>query len=424
MANHKTENGVVRVVRTRGIRKVAEQYLVPTLIMDATLPDRSILEKWFPSVVVVGNIEVPMPHAVIRQVLGAPVSKKKLGSERNLKAVRRLLLQRHIETGRGKVLVIAQKDIETALKAKGLPPTIAVEHFNAIAGLDGYKDVALLIALGRTQPEPAVVEEDAGALSGVEAVKAQVKPNQSRWYDKEVRGIRLRDGSGVAVSADVHPDPLAEAVRQQICEAELVQAVGRGRGVNRTADTPLAIDIVGDVVLPLTVDEAVEWEAPSLEVEMAIEGVWLASPVDMSRAWPQVWSTPQAAKDWLQRKMVVFPLIEESYQGKVYHLRYQPCGLKQRWRAAWVDPGVVPDARAWLEARLGPLAGFEITVIRFTLRAADYALAALDFATPPLSVRLPWSTPVVEEIFVTPEEVAALWKLPSVIEGGYLIMCW
>jgi hypothetical protein len=464
MANHKTENGVVRVVRTRGIRKVAEQYLVPTFIMDATLPDKSILEKWFPDVEVVGNIEVPMPHVNVRQVLGAPVSKKKLESERNLKAVRRLVLQRHIETGRGKVLVVAQKDIETALKAKGLPPTIAVEHFNAIAGLDEHKDVGLLITLGRTQPEPAAVEEDAGALSGVEPVKASLKPNQSRWYDKKVRGVRLRDGSGVAVSADQHPDPLAEAVRQQICEAELVQAVGRGRGVNRGPENPLAVDIVGDVVLPLTVDQVVEWQAPSLEVEMAIEGIWLESPADMSRAWPAVWATPQAAKDWQRKHTVVFPLIEESYQGLVYRVVYQRPGERQN--PAWVDPGVVPDPRAWLEARLGPLAGFEIVVIRFTLKANDFALGGLDFATPPLTVRpsphqkmcsaidaqppeyfagfgstkeswqdwraggegthsgsegqekLAWFTPVVEEIFPTPEELAALWKLPSVIEGA------
>ena len=36
----------------------------------------------------------------------------------------------------------------------------------------------------------------------------------------------------------------------------------------------------------------------------------------------------------------------------------------------------------------------------------------------PVQEKLPWSAPAVEEIFLTPEEVAALWKLPSVVEGG------
>ena len=54
---------------------------------------------------------------------------------------------------------------------------------------------------------------------------------------------------------EVHADPTAEAIRWSICEAELIQAMGRGRGVNRTAENPLQIDLLTDVVLPVTVDE-------------------------------------------------------------------------------------------------------------------------------------------------------------------------
>jgi hypothetical protein len=76
---------------------------------------------------------------------------------------------------------------------------------------------------------------------------------------------------------------------------------------------------------------------------------------------------------------VCFPLIE-YYQGKLHHLRYQPAGVKQRWRTAWADPSVV-DARAWLESRLGPLAGFELVEICFVLKVEDFSLGGLDFAT-------------------------------------------
>jgi len=268
-----------------------------------------------------------------------------------------------------------------------LPPEIATEHFNAISGVDEHKHVRLLMTIGRTQPGPEAVEEDAGALSGVEPVKAAVTPNQSRWYDKVTRGIRMRDGTGVAVVCDQHPDPLAEDVRWQVCEGELVQAIGRGRGVNRTAETPLAVDILGDVVLPVTVDEVQEWAAPGLEVEMVAEGIWLESPTDMSKAWPDDWATPMAAKNWLREHTVLFPLIDTYSQGKVHRVRYQHPGERQKWRLAWVDPAVVPDARAWLESRLGPLAGFEITVIRFALKAESFSVGGLDFATPTLTVR-------------------------------------
>jgi putative DNA primase/helicase len=336
--------------------------------MNATLPDESILKVWFPDVDKVGEIEVPMPHARVRHILGAPITKKKLTAKRNLRAMRRYILQRWVETGRGRTLVICQKDIEAALRATGLPTTIAVEHFNAIEGLDQYKDVRLLITVGRTQPEPAAVEADAGALTGIEPTKAAIRANRSPWYDRVIRGVRMRDGTGVGVECDRHPDELAEAIRYQICEAELMQAIGRGRGVSRTAETPLDVDILADVVLPITVDRIDDWRPPGLEVEMIAEGVWLKSAADMARAWPDVWATAQAARDWLKREQCGISLDNHTLQGKFHtvrllQVRYQRAGPKQHWHHAWVDPAVVPDARAWLAAQLGPLSGYEVVAV-------------------------------------------------------------
>jgi hypothetical protein len=431
LATKKTDDGVVKVVKTRGIHEIAGQYDdARFFLMDATLPAKVILEKWRPDVTVVGEIEVPAPHMRVRQVLGAPITLKKLAGPRNLAAMRRYILKRWVETGRGQTLVVCQKDIEPALKS-GLPAAIHVEHFNNVEGLDRYKDVQLLITIGRTQPKTMDVEADAGALSGVEPVKAGMKVTRSTWYDRVTRGVRMREGKGVAVTTDQHPDELAEAIRWQACEAGLMQAIGRGRGVNRTAANPLDVDVLADVVLPLIIDEVQEWTTPGLEIEPLAAGVWLESPADMARAWPGVWATAKAARDWLNLKSVDFPLIIDSIKGDstlfpLLRFRYQPAGVKQRWRLAWVDPAVVPDARAWLEARLGPLAGYEVaTVLVRMMRAVEHTVVPLDFATPAVSVRpgpgqekFAWATPVVEEIFLTPEEIAALWKLPAVIEGA------
>ena len=49
--------------------------------------------------------------------------------------------------------------------------------------------------------------------------------------------------NGVATKGDKHPDPFVEAVRWQIHEGELMQALGRARGINRTDETPLDIDL-------------------------------------------------------------------------------------------------------------------------------------------------------------------------------------
>src|SRR5262249_15994981 len=73
-----TDHGVARTVKTRGVKTIAEQYMVPTMIMDATLPSELILRKWFPYVEIVGRIEAPMPQVRVRQILGAPITEKKL----------------------------------------------------------------------------------------------------------------------------------------------------------------------------------------------------------------------------------------------------------------------------------------------------------------------------------------------------------
>jgi DEAD/DEAH box helicase len=361
-----------RVLRHRGVREIVKARKVPTLILDATLPDVSILRMWHPQVEVVADIEVEMPpHVHIRQVIGAPVSQRKLwgtkkkpAKEHNLKSIRRYILQRWLETDRQPMLVICQMDVEHWLKEAGLPDGIAVEHFNAISGLDQYKHVRSLILIGRTIPSPSVVEAFAGALTAVQPTKVATTGN---WYDRVTRGIRLADGNGIAVECDEHPDPMAEAIRYQICEAELLQALGRARGVNREPNEPLTVDIVSDVVLPATVNEAIPWTEPSPLVEMQVEGIVLTAPGDMAKAWPAVWATVDAAK-WMLEGLRALWRCGRGNQG-VFSIEYYTIGKtpslgllyrtafnKTRPVAAFFDPRMLPNPRLWLETRLGALA--------------------------------------------------------------------
>jgi hypothetical protein len=292
-----------RMIQHHGIAPIRKQWQAPTLIMDATLPGMPILQAYYPQVMLKAQIDAAMPYVRIRQILKAPVSARRLiktSSDINRKAIRRYVLERWLETGQQPTLVVCQKKVEEWLKASGLPETIAVEHFNNISGIDRYKDVHLVILIGRTIPGPEAVEIMAGALTGAEPSKTKKASSGIGWYDRVARGIRLANGTGVAVECDQHPDPAAEAVRWQICEGELVQALGRGRGVNRTINTPLDIDIVADVCLPVTVDEVRNWKEPNEVVEMAVEGIGLTSPVDMVRAWPNIWANTRAADRTLQ----------------------------------------------------------------------------------------------------------------------------
>jgi hypothetical protein len=357
-----------RVLKVRGVKPVRKSRQLPTFIMDATLPDISILRAWFPQVEIVADIDVAMPeHVHVTQILGAPVSKRRLfrwrkkepkDGARNLKAIRRLVLQWWLEHERRPMLVICQQAVEEWLKKAGLPDGIKVEHYNNISGLDRYKDVGSLLLIGRTIPWPARVEAYAGALSGHEPIKVPPK----KWYQPVARAIRMADGSGIAVEGcDQHPDPLGEHVRFQICEGEMLQALGRARAINRTAESPLQIGIVADVVLPITVNKVEVWQAPSRAMEPAEEGVMLFSPHDMAEVWPWIWKSVDEAKKTLAKIKASARRAGTRCQNGIYDsyipfrhgvaVLYQRAGRNQKLRPAAFDLLKQPIPRKWFEEK-------------------------------------------------------------------------
>jgi putative DNA primase/helicase len=384
------------VLRIRGVRPVLDARMVPTMLLDATLPSELILQKFYPQVDVVSDVQVEMPHVRVRQVLGAPVSQNKLwgteedpSKEHHLHAVRRYILQRWLEINgprlwaeecqreldpklrRKPMVVICQKEVRLWLQNAEtkhkwywkvprpgvvLPEGIALEHFNAIAGLDDHKEVALLMTIGRTLPPPAEVEAIAGALTGKQPT---LEAPTGRGYGRVPRAIRMADGIGVRVeNCREHVDTTAEAIRFQVDEAELIQAIGRGRGVNRTAETPLLVDIVGDEVLPITEDEVAHWEDPSELVEpRALDGLVPTAQGDMARGWPRVWPNITAAKRTLarasERSQRVISLYRESPNRE---MDLCACSVPAARRAAEAPRGVLrselrPPRKACRKAR-------------------------------------------------------------------------
>ena len=208
-------------------------------MLNATMPNIEILRIYYPEVKLAADLKVQWPpHVHVKQILDAPTTANKLGSEKNLWALRRYILQRWHECGRQLTLVIAPMKVDEWLTGK-LPSNFAVRHHNDYAGLDIYGGVRLLIMVGRPLPGPEAPEALAGALSGLQPEKiCQPDTRGIVWYDRPERGIRLRNGTGVAARTEVPPDPFVEAVRWQICEGQLLQGIGRSRAINRTADTP------------------------------------------------------------------------------------------------------------------------------------------------------------------------------------------
>ena len=337
------------VVQWRGVADISKQARVPTLLLDATLPDQSILQVYHPQVEVVVDLKVAMPPSVhIRQVLDAPTSSNKLNNEKHLEAVWRYILQRWHETGRQKTLIVCQLKVETWLIERGLPEGIHVEHYNNVSGLDDYRDVRLTILVGRTAPGPAAVESMAAALTGQQPEPRKPAAGEFIWYAPTKRGIRLRDGRVIETTGDLHPDAVAEPIRWQTHEAELVQAFGRARALNRSPECPLDVDLLVDTALHITVDEVVRWRTPSLLIKTAAdESVMLNSPSDMVKGWPEIWPNEKAAYRTVQAGVPQLPGFTEI----TYRLR----GPKMNRRTGWFDLNQTPDPHAWIAYRLGPL---------------------------------------------------------------------
>jgi hypothetical protein len=374
-----------RVVKLRSLKAIPKQWQAHTVILDATLPGKEILQAYHPQVEVVGRWHVmDLPHVEIRQYLNAPVTKQRLMktiTNGNRDAIRRHILQRWIETGRQETLIICQQDYEKWLAGTGLPENIKVEHFNNVSGLDRHKGVRLLISIGRTLPSPDAVEALAAALTGLEPQRVEEQADGRRWYKPEIRGGLLADGTFPAIQCDTHPDPTCEAIRFQICEGEIIQAIGRGRAVNRMAETPLDIDVLANVCLPVKLTAISIWKEPSSLIDAWVDGILVTGATDLCRLWPQLWETERAARHALRDlcagasdagsiKSENDPQDRASDAGSIKtmsikHARrmlYQTAGKGMQKRHGFFDPAVIPDPRAWLEERLGPLAYFEVVV--------------------------------------------------------------
>ncbi len=258
------------------------------------------------------------------------------------------------------------------LRGAGLPDGIATGHYGALSGLDGFKNMGLLIAVGRAMPDVFEVETSAAAMTGLEPLRTETPTKGARFHDRVPLALRMADGTGKVVEGYRHPDPIGEADRWQVAEGGVLQAIGRARAVNRTAENPVEIEVWSDLALPLTVDEVVQWDAvpAGYEADMVADGIGLDSAPDMAACWPGVWETERAAERWRQKRTDTPTPIETllyrgwgicgSEKGGVTAFRYLHHGARQKWRRGWYLPDVVADPRAWLEARLEPLAGFEI----------------------------------------------------------------
>jgi putative DNA primase/helicase len=374
-----TRDGPARVLHLKGRQDVADGWKVPTLLLDALLPVELVRPFW-PDVQLVADVKAAMPHQHIYQVRDKAFAKSMLtplGEEaaksdpqeaqrrmNRLLDLRALLVREARQWAPGRVLVVVQKDVEKALRELGgMPNNMDLAHHNNVAGRDEWKDVACLVVVGRTLPSPAAVERIAEALTG------EAMPPLEGWYERADAVREMADGSTVQADADRHPHPIAEMIRWHIAEGQVVQIIGRPRGVRRTEANPVHVLALTDMPLPMPVAgllDAADLDPGPADYMLAAGGVVLENARHAAVAYPSLWPSHQAAAKALERgRSRTFPYYKSSIgecptpradgDGLV-EVAYQVAGAGQKSAKAWADLVLCPDPGAFLMARLGRLA--------------------------------------------------------------------
>ncbi len=328
---------------------------LPILHLDATLRPR-LAQAILPGVSC-ETIEASAPHMHLTLVQGrfsksaicpesAATEEHKQACRRRLKAIVTHVRWRARVMAPGRTLIITHKSIETAFS--GLPG-VDVAHFNAIAGLDAYKGVAQLVVIGRPLPGSAALDVIAGGLFG-EHIDGE--------YESQLIGVLLRSGKTAAVRAIRHSNETGELLRAAICDDEILQAIGRGRGVNRTAQTPLQVIVMADVALPLIHDRILHWEIerPDILQKMLLAGIATDSPGDASALRPELFKNAEQAKKVLEPVFKGNSPIGTYKEISLKSARYRRGGRGRGWQRAWWLDGADDAARETLETALGPLA--------------------------------------------------------------------
>lgn len=424
-------------------------FRVPTLILSAT-PSETLLRHRFPNLTRLDPIIAAAPFMHITQDVSrawgkmalfdiGPGETGKQGETAKPAAVRKLMarIRREVRPYR-RVLVVAQKTVIAALRCHaeatpgGWPDKIETAHFNSASGSNewgpgpGRDGVDMVIVIGRLYPPALDAERRAEALTGEPIERIERDGNKPVYYPRKAARYLMADGSSRKIEDrhQYHPNETANALLHSSMTGEIVQAIGRARGVRRTEANPCRVLVLSDVPLPLPINDLIEdaSHAPDVFEEMAsVGGIVCEGGRDAGRLYHGViWGSPgkdtpedverssEAGKKAVSRALAdrkqAIPVGDKAYNkdysignvpnwnddtarpviGNVANLRgvdrgaslggvignvanfaavtYQKAGARQKPARLWFDPLRLSagEVRERMEAALGPLARFDV----------------------------------------------------------------
>jgi hypothetical protein len=186
--------------------------------------------------------------------------------------------------GKKKGLVVAHKDIEHVFA--GIPG-VGTLHHGSVAGDDDFADYDIQFVIGSQHAPPSEITR----LASAEA-RCRVP------YAKPLRtpcAVLMENGTGVAIERLAYADPRLQAIHAGIYDSGVVQAVGRARGINRTAANPVDIYVFANLPLPMPVASVERCQPISRLDQMFLDGCVPINAADMARFCSHLFPSAEAA---------------------------------------------------------------------------------------------------------------------------------
>ncbi len=210
----------------------------------------------------------------------------------NVARVRRYIAMLSMDS---RTVAISNKE---AVAAMGLPDHIQAAHFNALRGLNTFSDADTLVIAGRPLPSPDDLRRMVAAIWGTPCV-GTIKPDSTVWRLVVVGGVIMEAETKTAT----HEDPRAQTLLSMIRDAEVMQAIGRLRAVNRAA--PVRCILLSDAVIDYPVQlvdlRGTLWSCDVIGEMLEQGGVAFLSPSHASGAYPDLYKDRQAADGVFKR---------------------------------------------------------------------------------------------------------------------------
>jgi hypothetical protein len=321
---------------------------LPVIIASATAR-LSLVQKFFPTVEHVEPPTPALPHQHVHQILGS------FGKNATLKKLDDLIVDYRLRTlgSAGRNLLVTHKTYESGFKGiDGLD----TRHHGDISGDDDYGDVDHLFVIGG----PFATRRDIASRASAE----------TRHRVLETKSVRtpcaglLTTGQGIAFERLAYADPDMMAVHADIYDTAIVQAIGRGRGINRYESTPLHVYVYANLPLSMPVTTFERYRRPSRLDRMYLSG--RPVPVNsalMASLYPDLFGSGKnpadaarkARDDWGKAEGMQARVRElAEREGVAFDVVLcQPAGQGHKARPVFVRHDKLAEGRADIERAVG-----------------------------------------------------------------------